>query len=270
MSQDIGSQPSGGTGSTKDTARDQAGAVGERAKGEAGDVAAHAKQEAGQVVQQAKQEAAHVAGEAREQARNLYEDARGQVREQASSQTDRMAGGVQQLAAGLQALARGDTDAAGPLGGYAEQFGTRLDEFGRRMQDLGYEGILEEAKRYARRRPGTFLLGAAAAGLVVGRAVRGERDRQQASQPMGAGQQQLAQGHRGDGGMLSTAAARGVIAPETAPPAADVERSHDELIVTDPTLTAPVGGTPPAAGEGTIDLERDHDAGIAPPVREER
>ena len=41
-----------------------------------------------------------------------------------------------------------------------------------RLEDRGIEGVVDDVSRFARRRPGVFLLAAAGAGFVVGRFVR--------------------------------------------------------------------------------------------------
>jgi len=261
VSQDINTQQPHSAGGTTDTAREQAGEVGQRAKGEASEVAGHAKQEAGHVAEQAKQEMTHVADEARTQARNLYEDARGQLSQQASTQTDRVAGGMQQLASGMQALARGNPEESGPLGDYMEQLGGRLEHVARRIEDLGYEGVLDEVKRYARRRPGSFLMGAAATGLVLGRLVRGERDRQQQGELGRSGDTGTyrASGERvgPDEIDLRPAPGGGVVAP-TAAPLAGTAATPAPGLGTDSGL-----GTRASLGtDDSTQLEHDHDTQV--------
>jgi hypothetical protein len=44
------------------------------------------------------------------------------------------------------------------------------------MDQRGVEGVLDDVRSFARRRPGVFLLGAGIAGFAVGRLVRGAKD----------------------------------------------------------------------------------------------
>ena len=66
-------------------------------------------------------------------------------------------------------------------GSPAGQIVRRLGEGGRRaadyLEDRGPEGLLDDVQEFARRKPGTFLLIAAAAGFAIGRLGRaGSRD----------------------------------------------------------------------------------------------
>ena len=49
---------------------------------------------------------------------------------------------------------------------------SRWSSFASRLEDRGIEGVVDDVARFARRRPGVFLLAAAGAGFVVGRFVR--------------------------------------------------------------------------------------------------
>jgi hypothetical protein len=44
------------------------------------------------------------------------------------------------------------------------------------VQQRGYDGMVEDAQRLARRRPGVFLAGAAVAGFAIGRLLRSAKD----------------------------------------------------------------------------------------------
>ncbi|MDG6103579.1 hypothetical protein Daura_35200 [Dactylosporangium aurantiacum] len=119
----------------------------------------------------AKQQAGEVAGEAKAQARNLARDVRDRVGQEARTQNDRLADGVRRFADELDQMAgeRGDSPASKVV--------TQVSQGGRRVADYlaehGPEGVLEGVQDFARRRPGTFLLAAAAAGFVVGRLGKG-------------------------------------------------------------------------------------------------
>jgi hypothetical protein len=119
----------------------------------------------------AKEQASQVAGEAKVQARNLAQDVRDRVGTEARSQNDRLADGVRRFADELDQMVgeRGDSPASKVV--------TQVSQGGRRVADYlaenGPEGVLEGVQDFARRRPGTFLLAAAAAGFVAGRLGKG-------------------------------------------------------------------------------------------------
>jgi hypothetical protein len=107
-----------------------------------------------------------VAREARDQARSVASDLRGSVTNQARTQNKRLAGNLRQAADQFHKMGPDDDSPAG-------QVVRRLGDGGRRaadyLEDRGPEGLLEDVQDFARRRPGTFLMAAAVAGLVVGR-----------------------------------------------------------------------------------------------------
>lgn len=91
MSENYGATPPGGTVDT--------------AKQEASDLAATAKTEATDVVDTAKDQAASVAHEARMQAKDLYHTTTRELREQASTQQQRLADGLRTVGDELDSMA---------------------------------------------------------------------------------------------------------------------------------------------------------------------
>lgn len=157
-----------------------------RAAGEAKDVADNAKQQtqevaatasegAKDVAHEASEQLHHVAQEATNQAGELFNQAASELRAQANTQTDRAAGGLHTLAAQLGALANGRPEEAGQVADYARQLNDKVEQLASRIEQRGPDGILEDVQGFARRRPGVFLAGAAAAGFVVSRLVRGNQ-----------------------------------------------------------------------------------------------
>lgn len=122
----------------------------------------------------AKDEGRQVASEARHQARNLMGEARDQIEDQSRTQRDRLVSNLRTFTNELEDMAgHGSggmaTDLVRQVADNARNLTDRLD--GREPADL-----LDEVRRFARRRPGTFLLGAFAAGIVTGRVARGAKD----------------------------------------------------------------------------------------------
>ena len=62
---------------------------------------------------------------------------------------------------------------SGPLTDLAQQAASKAEEIGRWLENREPSDVLEEVKRFARRRPVMFLGLSALAGIVVGRLARG-------------------------------------------------------------------------------------------------
>jgi hypothetical protein len=124
------------------------------------------------VAQTAAEKAKDVAQETTKQARDLLGEARGQLKQQTGDQHRALVANLRSLADELSAMTNADEQ-----GGVATQL---VGQAGERVQGAanwldGREpgDVLEEVRAFARRRPGTFLLGAALAGVVAGRLTRG-------------------------------------------------------------------------------------------------
>lgn len=150
----------------------------DEAKAQGRQVADHAKHEASSVADTARREVDHVADAAKDQARNFVSDVQEQLRDQGEQQMGRVAEALHGFSDKLQALQEGRTQDAGALADYLEEARSRVDDAAQRIDDLGLSGLLDETRRFARRRPGSFLGAAAVAGLVVGRIARAGRDAQ--------------------------------------------------------------------------------------------
>ena len=163
-----GSGPEGAT-----AVKEQASEAASTAVAKTGEVAGTATEGARQVASEAATQASQLTQEALSSARGLVTEATGSLREQAGQQTERAASGLRSLSDQVRALAEGRPDEAGPAGDYARQAGEKLQQVAERLESGGLEGALSDLQGFARRRPGVFLLGAAAAGFAVGRLVRG-------------------------------------------------------------------------------------------------
>jgi hypothetical protein len=193
--------------STRDVASDEARSTAEDAKASGQQVAATAKEQAGQV-----------AGEAKGQAKEVLNQARQEVKDQVSSQHQRAAGGLHSLAQELEGMASGN-QTSGMANDLAQQASSKVREIARWLESREPADLLEEARRFARQRPGTFLAAAAVAGLVGGRLTRGMADQ--------------ARDESGSQDTQSFATTEPTIAPVAATPPV--------------TTTPPVMGTPPVA-----------------------
>ncbi|WP_035854570.1 hypothetical protein [Cryptosporangium arvum] len=152
------------TPSTTDRAREAAGS----AQHEGSALAQSAKESGAQVAQTAGSEASHVAAEAKAQAGDLLRTTRDEVNTQVDSQRRRLVDALRTTGdefgsgGGQSALTNELSQRAST---YARTFADYLDE-------KGPDAILADVRSFARRRPGTFLLLAGAAGVVAGRVFR--------------------------------------------------------------------------------------------------
>jgi hypothetical protein len=159
----LGSTSTGGQGSSS-----TASAVGEEAKSVASDAADSGRQ----VAETAASGAKDVVSEATTQLRQLFDQLRSELDGQASSQGQRAVGGLRSLADELRQMAS-SSDQQGIAGEAAHQAADRASSFADWLDNKQPGDILDEVRSMARRRPGAFLLGAAALGLLGGRMTRG-------------------------------------------------------------------------------------------------
>jgi hypothetical protein len=96
------------------------------------------------------------------------------MRTQAEEQTRRVAQNLRQMSEQLKTMAsQSESGPARDLVHRAAHHGARAADF---IESRGPSGIVDEVQRFARRRPGLFLLGAAAAGAAIGRLTRAAKD----------------------------------------------------------------------------------------------
>ena len=158
-SMDTGSPPSTSPEGTTTAAREEIGQLKETAGEAARDVAGTAKEKASEVTSDARRQTAQLAGQTRDQ-----------LVEQAGQQKDRAAEGLRAVAAELQEMAEhGQSGLGSQLAQQGAQFSHRTADF---LQQHEPAELLDEVRGFARRRPGTFLLGAAVLGVVAGRLSR--------------------------------------------------------------------------------------------------
>ncbi len=146
------------------------------AKEEARGVAQDAVESGKQTAETAKQQAGEVAGEAMTQARQLLDQTREQVTAQGQAQQEKAASGLHSLADELSGLVSGNVQQEGLATDLARQASERVRTAADFIENRQPAELLDEVRRFARRRPGTFLLGAAAIGFLGGRLTRGIAD----------------------------------------------------------------------------------------------
>ncbi|WP_227015031.1 MULTISPECIES: hypothetical protein [Nocardiopsis] len=132
----------------------------ETARGTAGEVASTAREQARSLTDEARSEAKHVTG-----------DVQNRLREEARSQTQRTSQNLRQWSEELSSMADHGNPQS-PVSSVVHQVaqgGRGAADF---LEERGVDGLLEETKNFAQRKPMAFLAGAALAGFVVGRAVK--------------------------------------------------------------------------------------------------
>lgn len=150
--------------STKDVASGEAKSVAQDAKSSASDVAGTAQQQAGEVLH-----------EATDQLKTLIDQLKSEFGGQSSGQQQRLASGLTSLADELDGMSRG-SEQSGVASDLARQASTRARDAATWMENREPGDVVEEVKRFARQRPGTFLAATALVGLVAGRMTRGIAD----------------------------------------------------------------------------------------------
>ncbi|HYH48814.1 MAG TPA: hypothetical protein VEG38_04630 [Acidimicrobiia bacterium] len=153
-----------------------AGSVSDTARDEAASVASSAAEQAREIATEAKEQARTMAVNATDGARDMVQHTVGELRTQADDQARRVALGVRSTSEQLKALSEGDTEGAGPIGDYVRDGADRLARLAERLENRGWDGVLADVGRFARRRPGVFLAGAMTAGFFVGRFLRNQGD----------------------------------------------------------------------------------------------
>jgi hypothetical protein len=153
----------------------------EQAKEAAGSAAEQTKHVAGV----AQDEATRVASEASTQLRGLVQQATSQLEEQSSEQKTRLAETVRSFADDLESMQSGE-QTSGLASQAVQQVTQQAKELASRLENREPRELLDDVRRFARRRPGTFLLGALAAGVITGRLTRAGKAAQDSSNSTGS------------------------------------------------------------------------------------
>lgn len=168
-----GTEPPSTMSVTGPSSSDDQSSTTQTAKDEAANVGQTAKEATGQVASTATEQAKDVAGETKRQAKDLIDQAGSQVTEQAGAQKDKAVGGLRSLADELRSMAEANGAQGGMTGDLARQAADKAHEFAGWLDQRDPGNLLEEIRHLARRKPGTFLIGAALAGVAAGRLTRG-------------------------------------------------------------------------------------------------
>ncbi|QDG90570.1 hypothetical protein [Pseudarthrobacter sp. NIBRBAC000502770] len=142
------------------------------AKDEAADVARTAAGSAQNVARTAKDEAANVSHEAKANAQDLLGQAKSGLTSQAGTQQQKAAEGIRNISTQLHSMASAP-DQQGMASDLVRQAAERTSSMATWLENREPGDLLNEVQRFARNKPGTFLLLAAGAGVLAGRLTRG-------------------------------------------------------------------------------------------------
>lgn len=141
----------------------------DQTKQAATDVAQHAQGKAGEVAGTAKQEAQSVANDAKQQAADVLGTARSELRTQAADQAKTLSATLSDVGRQLGDMADGSNEPDAQVAQLARSAADSLSQRAERIDEGGIDGVIDDVKRFARNRPGAFLLGAIGAGFAIGR-----------------------------------------------------------------------------------------------------
>ncbi len=239
----------GTTGTTGSSSPSSSTPTRDVAKDEARGVAQDAAQSGRQAAETAKQQAGQVAEEAKSQAKQLIDQTRQQVTSTGVQQKDRAASGLRSVADELTGMVNGEGGQNGLAADLARQASDYVRNAADMLENREPAELLDEVRRFARQRPGAFLLGAAAIGFLGGRLTRGFA----ADSDLGSSSGSLGSG-RSSNSLSLTGAQSGTVG--YAAPAGTASTTGGSLTtapgVATSTGTVP-GDTVPTGPEGTGD-----------------
>lgn len=168
--------------STQGWQGDSANGTADKARQEGRAVAQTTAEEGKGVAREARAQGQAVVDQAKDEANRVMQDAKSQLRGQADEQTKKVTESLRRLGEHVDALAQGRPEEAGPLTDYVKQAADKLHEVVNRVESRGFDGIVQDTERFARRRPGAFLLAAAVAGFSASRLLRAGSDAKKADE----------------------------------------------------------------------------------------
>jgi len=144
----------------------------ETAKAESAEVAETAKQAGKDVMSEVSEQTSAVAHTAKDQIQQLATTTRQELKAQSEQRGEQIAGRLQTWAGQLKALAEGRVEDAGELRALVGDAQQRLESYASSLRERGPDGVLQDVRRFARRRPAMFLLAAGVTGFAIGRLVK--------------------------------------------------------------------------------------------------
>ncbi|NNG18685.1 hypothetical protein HJ590_03685 [Naumannella sp. ID2617S] len=224
------------------------------AKEQASGVKDHAAEAGKDLTQTARAEAGSVVRDARSEVRSLVDTSVHELRGQASRGQQQVAEQVRTIAKEFGEMASGNENSgtASKLARQASEQGTQLASW---LEHHEPADVLDQARRFAARRPLAFLAIAAGAGLLVGRFARGMQAEHADDNTAQQGQGSRSQYYYQDPGYSQVPAGTGF---ETQSPSAYGTGAHG----------GPAYQQPGHAGSGYEQVQ-GHNDGLTPPAQEQ-
>jgi gas vesicle protein len=141
-------------------------------KAESAEVADTAKQAGKEVMSEVSEQTTAVARTAKDQFGQLAAQTRQELKAQSEQRGEQLAARLQTWAGQMKALVEGRVDDAGDLRGLIGDAQHRLESYALSLRERGPDGVMQDVRGFARRRPGMFLLAAGATGFAIGRIVK--------------------------------------------------------------------------------------------------
>lgn len=176
-----------------ETAAPGSGKRSQEAKEKASEAAGQARESAGEVATTAREQARGVVDESRAQVQDVTGRMRDRLGEESRTQAQRAAEMLRDWSDDLASMAE-NAEGDSPVRGVVQQVAERGHGAADFLDQRGIEGVTDEMRSFARRRPGVFLAGAALAGFAVGRLARAARKESKEGVEQGQGSAGPAQG----------------------------------------------------------------------------
>jgi hypothetical protein len=136
----------------------------------ANDTTKEATEQARRVKDTAVEQATGMAQDAKAKAFDVVGEARQQLSGEADTQAKRVAGALSDVSRQVRSMK--ESADPGPVRELTGRAAGALDGVAERLDAGGVQGVVDDLSRFARRRPGAFLLGAALAGFAAARVLR--------------------------------------------------------------------------------------------------
>lgn len=162
-------------GDAQDVVREHGTAVAADARARTGEVAGHAASAARDVKDAATEHVRDVTDEALSQARDLVAQARARLGDEADARTTALGSSLRDLATELARMAEYG-EGGRPATALVREAADRAHQVADLLDGRSFGDVVADLQRFARRRPGAYLVGAAALGLLAGRLGRGVKD----------------------------------------------------------------------------------------------
>lgn len=139
------------------------------ARGAASEVAGEATSAASDVKDSAKTELSSVVSDATDRAGSVLRTSQQELKTQAESKAKDLSSTLDDAARQLGSMADSADDPNSTVAQLSRSAAEQLRKQSQRLEQGGLEGLVDDARRFARNRPGAFMLSTVAAGFAVGR-----------------------------------------------------------------------------------------------------